>query len=337
MKNHENDTKENKQTKLSFHHTMHIVLLLAVVISISLLIWKFSNWGIFIDINNLADDPDDRYQNCLDEILPLFTDTEDAMNNDGITNILVFGNHPFSDDRDSEDSLANIIAREADATVYNCAIDGSCLSSEVPNFSASDYPMDAYSFYWLVTLAVGGANAGYYPAALETLGEDAPPEAQEVYDTLTSLDLNTIDVAVIMYDATDYLLLRSPRNLENPTDTTTFAGNLEAGIELLQTCYPNIRIIVMSPTYAFAVVNGEYVSSDIYRVRDKYALSTYAGIEAQSTFTRGVTYVDNLYGSIHEDNAREYLRDNLHLNVEGRKIVADHFIYALNYFDNKKD
>lgn len=335
MKNYENDTKQNKQKNFSFHHAMHIVLLLAVVVSIALLIWKFSHWGIFVDINNLADDPDNRYQNCMDEILPLFTGTEDAINDDGITNILVFGNHPFSDDRDSKDSLANIIARDANATVYNCSVDGSCMSSQFSYFSADDNPMDAYSFYWLVTLAVNGANDGYYSAALKALGEDAPAEAQEVFDTLTSLDLNTIDVAVIMYDATDYLLWRSPCDLEDSTDVTSFAGNLEAGIELLQAYYPNIRIIVMSPTYAFAVVDGEYVSSDIYLAYEKFALSLYANMEAQSAFSRSVTYVDNLYGSIHEDNASEYLRDNLHLNVEGRKIVADHFIYALKYFDKE--
>jgi lysophospholipase L1-like esterase len=42
--------------------------------------------------------------------------------------------------------------------------------------------------------------------------------------------------------------------------------------------------------------------------------------------------VDNLYGTITEDNADKYLIDNLHLNVEGRKLVADRLIYALDYF-----
>ena len=48
----------------------------------------------------------------------------------------------------------------------------------------------------------------------------------------------------------------------------------------------------------------------------------------------GITFVDNLYGTIHEDNAREYLSDHIHLNVEGRKKVAERFVYALNYFDD---
>lgn len=336
MKNDNNAENQDRKIKISFHHAMHIILLLAVVISIVLLIRKFSNWGVLVDINNLADDPDDRYPNCMDEFFPLLTGTEDAVNDDGITNILVFGNHPFSDDRDSEDSLANIIAREANATVYNCAVDGSCLSTQFPYFATDKNPMDAYSFYWLMVLATTDSNAQYYPAAVEALGDEAPAEAQEVYDTLTSLDFNTIDVVVVMYDATDYFLWRNLYNPEDSTDITGFAGGLEAGIELLQTYYPNIRIIVMSPPYAFAKVHGEYISSDIRLVNGEFGLSSYVGLEAQAAFSRGVSFVDNLYGSIHEDNASEYLLDNFHLNVEGRKIVADHFIYALNYYNKKE-
>lgn len=331
-----NTANQGKQAKYDFHRTMHIVFFLAVAAAIGLLVWKFSNWGTYIDIHNLADNPDDRYENCMDEILPLFTGTEDAINDDGVTNILLFGNHPFSDDRDSQDSLANMVAREADATVYNCAISGSCLSAQEYAFSANNYPMDAYSFYWLVTLAATGTNTQYYAKAAEALGDSIPPEAREVYDTLTSLDLNTIDVAVIMYDATDYFLWRLPFNPDNPTDITTYAGNLEAGIELLQQYYPNIRIIVMSPTYAFVDVDGEYVSSDLYVIGGEYTLPSYLGEASNSALRNGVTLVDNLYGSITEDNAPECLSDNLHLNIEGRKIVADHLVFALNYFNKKK-
>ena len=47
-----------------------------------------------------------------------------------------------------------------------------------------------------------------------------------------------------------------------------------------------------------------------------------------------VTFVDNLYGTVTEDNAQDYLIDHLHLNVAGRKKVAERFVYALNYFSH---
>ena len=62
-------------------------------------------------------------------------------------------------------------------------------------------------------------------------------------------------------------------------------------------------------------------------------LSTYVIKEYTSCASRGVTFVDNLYGTITEDNAKEFLVDNLHLNVKGRKKVAERFSYALHYYD----
>ena len=38
--------------------------------------------------------------------------------------------------------------------------------------------------------------------------------------------------------------------------------------------------------------------------------------------------------TIHEDNASEYLIDHVHLNVEGRKKVAQRFVDALYQFND---
>ena len=111
------------------------------------------------------------------------------------------------------------------------------------------------------------------------------------------------------------------------------AINLEASIEVLQNYYPQIRIIVMSPTYAYAVdENGDYVSSDMYIYNGRDVLSTYVIKECYSANIHSVSFMDNLYGSITEDNADEYLVDNLHLNVKGRKLIAKRFEYFLNYY-----
>ena len=44
--------------------------------------------------------------------------------------------------------------------------------------------------------------------------------------------------------------------------------------------------------------------------------------------------MDNLYGTITEDQAPDYLSDHLHLNPAGRKKVAERFVNALNYFSH---
>lgn len=330
----ENETSVPVKKHFFSRINMHIVFLAVVVVFFVGIIYKFSNWGVRIDLEEIFRDGEGTYEDTLDEILPLIGGTEEGPVDDGVTTILAFGNAPFADDRDSEDNLANIIAKMADATVYNCSVSGSYLAALNPYYDPSVAPMDAYNFYWLCTLATGGPIEHYYDQAKENLGENTPAEADEVYNTLTTLDYSTVDVITIMYDASDYLAGHAMYSDQNSTDIEQFTGNLEAGIELLQNTYPNIRIIVMSPTYAFAVdENGEYISSDMYTYGGRDVLSTYVIKEYASCASRSVSFVDHLYGTINEDNAKDYLIDNLHLNLDGRKKVAERFEAALNYYN----
>ncbi|MDE6923840.1 MAG: SGNH/GDSL hydrolase family protein [Acetatifactor sp.] len=320
---------------------MHIVLLIVFVIFVCGIAYKILNFGKFVDLEEIFRDGKGTYEDTLDEILPLMdADGKRLETNyeDGLT-IVAFGNAPFADDRDSDDSLAGMIEEMTGATVYNCSISGSYLASQSPFLNASESPMDAFTFYWLAMLSTGSDIILSYNEAKEVLGEDLPPDAEEVINTLTTLDFSTVDVIAILYDATDYLLGHQMYSDQNSTDIEQFTGNLEAGIEVLQDIYPHIRIIVMSPPYAYSDQldeKGNYISSDIARYGQD-VLSTYVIKEFSSCASRSVTFIDNLYGTITEDNAHKYLIDNLHLNTAGRKEIAKRFVYALNYYNQKED
>ena len=311
---------------------VHVFFALAMIIVIGLVAYRFTHWGQRVSQSDIFKDGQGSYDDSWDSILPL-TDENGQMVITDSSNIVLFGNAPFADDRDSSDSLANLIAKETGANVYNCSISGSYLAAQELNFDPTVAAMDAYCLYWLVSLATGAPIDNYYVQAAEQLGDKTPADAEEVINTLKTLDFNTIDTVAIMYDATDYLLGNPMYNDDNPTDPTQFTGNLEASLDVLQSLYPQIRIIVMSPTYAYAVdENGDYVSSDMYIYNNRDVLSTYVIKECYSANLHSVSFMDNLYGSITEDNAKEYLTDNLHLNVKGRKLIAKRFEYFLNYY-----
>lgn len=311
---------------------VHVFFALAMIIVIGLVAYRFTHWGQRVSQSDIFKDGQGSYDDSWDSILPL-TDENGQMVITDASNIVLFGNAPFADDRDSSDSLANLIAKETGANVYNCSISGSYLAAQELNFDPTVAAMDAYCLYWLVSLATGAPIDNYYVQAAEQLGDKTPADAEEVINTLKTLDFNTIDTVAIMYDATDYLLGNPMYNDDNPTDPTQFTGNLEASLDVLQSLYPQIRIIVMSPTYAYAVdENGDYVSSDMYIYNNRDVLSTYVIKECYSANLHSVSFMDNLYGSITEDNAKEYLNDNLHLNVKGRKLIAKRFEYFLNYY-----
>lgn len=329
-------TEESPKKGIRSFLNMHVALLLVFVICVVCVAVKFLNWGERIDITQIQGDNEGIYADILDQILPLLDESGQIVSTGKADTIVAFGNAPFADDRDSSDNLANLIAEASGATVYNCSVSGSYLASQWPYFDADKAPMDAYCFYWLVTLATSnGINTDYYKNAAKVLGDATPPEAQEVHDLLLSIDFNEVDVVTVMYDASDYLMGHAMYDDLNSTNIEQFTGNLEAGIELLQATYPHIRIIVMSPTYAYAIdeETGEYVSSDMYVYNNRDVLSTYVIKQYASCAYRSVTFIDHLYGTITSDNANRYLTDNLHLNVDGRKLVAQRFVDALERYN----
>lgn len=344
VKSEENLLSEDNKTKSSsgkritdtiFKINWHLVLLIVFIVSVCFIAYKLKNWRNVIDPNALFTEEELQAEpeiETLDNILPNTNAEGSPASLDGVTNIVLFGNGPFAEDYGTTDCLSEIIAKMSNTTVYNCSVSGSHLAATNHTYEAKVDAMDAFNFYWLTTL-VALDNEVPCMDALTNAPEALPPEAQEVFDILTDLDFSKVDVIGIMYDATDYLQGRTLYNAANETDIQTFYGNLTAGIELLQTTYPHIRIIVMSPTYAYAVNNaGEYVDSDIY-VYNEFPLSTYAQMLDRSTSNLGVSFVDNFYGTINVLNANDYLIDNIHINKDGKQKLAERFVYALQYYD----
>lgn len=330
--------ENGEDTAVSSRINMHIVFLIVFLLLIIALIvgvaYRFLHWGRNVDLDEFFKDGTGTVDNTLDMILPLKDENENPLYRTygKDSTIVFFGNGPFADDRSSKDNLVNLIQEMTGATVYNCSVEGSYLAALNYYLEPKEYPMDIFNFYWLCHVAAGDEVDPIFLEGVKTLGASAPAETMDVYNTLNALDPNTVDVIAIMYDASDYLAGHSMFSLENSTDISTFTGNLEAGIGVLKDAFPNARIMVLSPAYAYGIdENGKYVSSDIQRYGHD-VLSTYVSLQSQSCYARGVTFVDNLYGTITEDNASEYLTDNLHLNLDGRKKIAQRFVDALNYF-----
>ncbi len=106
------------------------------------------------------------------------------------------------------------------------------------------------------------------------------------------------------------------------SDTRFFTGSMMSGINLIRQTYPWIQIIVMSPSYAFDVAeDGSFISSDSKEF-GVGRLSSYFFYQYDACAAAEITFIDNFYGGIREDNATDYLTDNLHLNTAGRKFIA---------------
>lgn len=332
--------------KKRFRLNIHIFLLAVFILCIAVIFFKFKNWGIFVEHDDIFQDGDGVYIDNYDCFFPLM-DTENDIaplkTSDGL-NIVLFGNNPFSDDRNSRDGLANMIAAMAsdriendnvDVTVYNCSIGGSYMATERSQFTV-EQPWDAFTLYWMSLMTTDIRARDYYGAAMDALGEDAPDEIAEVRKTLSEIDFNKVDIIAILYDGTDYLMGHPVNDAADYVPIQQFIPHLENALDIFQRFHPNTRIIVLSPPYAFSDQvdeNGDYVSSDICVYGEgQETLSRYAIMEYNLCAGKRVTFIDNIYGTFNEDEAKDYLTDNLHLNVEGRRKIAERFVSAVFYY-----
>ena len=316
----------------------HLILLIVFVFAVIFIIYRIKNWGIKVDLDKLAVTDDTEYDvEKMDNILPLIYEGDSPALNDGVRKVVLFGNDTFAENKGTAHDIANMIAELSDSTVYNCAVSGTYLASTYNYIN----PEDAFNLYWLTTAFCYDDLYNVkssYDDLFEEYSDQLSPEGIDAFETLCSIDFNTVDVIGIMYDAHDYLAGKPLINHDKHDDIYCFTGNLVASIEAIQKTYPHIRIIVMSPTYAYAInPDGEYISSDLYCYLEDYKLSTYALSMEYFTTTHGVTFVDNIYGTVNETNADQYLLDHISLNTNGREKLANRFVEALTYYDTKKE
>jgi hypothetical protein len=156
----------------------------------------------------------------------------------------------------------------------------------------------------------------------EAAGQTRDQRYAEALAVLEGVDMQKIDVLVIMYDSADYNQ-RSPLfNPANEGDIYTFAGGLSTSIGYIQQFFPHIRIIIMSFTYAeYLDENGELQSGSIADLGFG-SLPFYLNEQYNSAYERRVSFVDNYFGSINEDNYREYMSDYMRYNEAGRELLA---------------
>ena len=320
--------KNNNKWLKKAPHILFGVVVVGVLVILFTKVFNFLN-GDILDLDDWVDDSDEIIYENSDFILPLMITEDVVWADDGELNVLCLGNHPFDDERDSETGVCNMVAELTGATVYNCAFHSSTISSHEPEFNPDVYGWDAYSLYWIAS-ALCQDNMGIYDQLSQDIRWNL--ETYPILDRLQSLDMSKIDILAIMYDGTDYLSARRVNNDEDPMDKTTYLGAFNSAIDMFQEAYPHIRIIVMSPTYCFGLGSqNEYISSDIQSYGNDF-LSTYSIKLSEAAYQQSVSFVDNLYGTIHEDIAPDYLTDHYHLNEEGRKLVAKRLADAINKY-----
>ena len=322
----DNDSTDNETAEQNkgFHINLHIVLLCAIVLIIGFSAFRLYKWNQGVpsdyDPNYVTNDFDIE---PLDNIIPLAPDKLEGHEDDGVTTILCLGNDPLSAEPGNV-GVTDLIAAKINATVYNGSFANSTIAAQYPSYN-DWYMIDGLSFSYVAkSLASGDFDFLTDVAAFSNNESIISTTAM-----LASLDMNSVDVICIMYDGLDYINKHPCDDPNAPYDIITYTGALRAGIEAIQEAYPHIRIVVMSHTFCHAInEENNYVNGDRVDLGNG-TLSHYLQKELDVCMDCSISFIDNFYGSVNEDNYLDYMTDYIHFNDAGRELLADRFVQCI--------
>lgn len=324
------ESEEESSDQKSFHINPHIVILSAIVIIALFCVYRLNKWN-----KGVPSDYDPNFQTdafdveVLDNIIPLAPDKLEGHEDDGQTTILCLGNDPFSLNK-GETGLAEQIEAKSGSVVYNGAFTSSTVTAVYPAYQ-NDYYMDAFSLSYLAD----GLCTGDFSLIRAAANYSYDPDFIPTVEMLQDLDMNSVDILCIMYDGIDYVNKMTSDDPNDPYSIIAYTGALRTAIEQVQKTYPFIRIVVMSHTFCFSVSEeGNFQNGDRVDLGNG-TLSHYLRKEIDVTGDCGVSFIDNFYGSVNEDNYLDYMTDYIHFNDAGRELLARRFVDCI--FPNKEE
>ncbi|WP_029323112.1 SGNH/GDSL hydrolase family protein [Butyrivibrio sp. AE3004] len=316
------DNRRKKRSDEGIPGWVHLVVLGLIVVLFAYGAFRLIKWNKGKTLEKVEIDQSEYEVELLDQIFLLPSEKKEGHEDDGKETVLVLGNDSVTYDL-TDDSVCSLIAKNTGADVINAGFAGSTIALGSPEGEGD--AMDRLSFY-NIAKAITNDNRNDVLDATWILGETT---MQQHAQALVDLDMNTVDTLVIYYDASDYIKLRPGMNPNDKLDPMTYMGALDAGIKMIQEKYPFIRIVCMSFTFCYA-----YDSDGVLKNGDRVdfgngKLTTYLQHMIDVCGDTGVSFIDNYYGTIDEGNSSEYLLDNIHVNKEAGRHIAEHFANAI--------
>ena len=310
--------REDKKIPLWVHFTVIGVIVLVIAFSV----FKLLRWNMGTAETEGVVEGDFEVE-VLDQIFLMPEDKKALHEDDGKETILFLGNDVLTYYND-ENGFVQQVEKNMDATCINAGFPASTVALKNASYD-ENYALDAFSFYNVAGSIVDG-DFGRMETAAKSFEDYTYDQHTE---TLRDLDMNSVDTLVIFYDAQDYISFRFGMNPNDDSDPITYSGALFAGIKKLQEKYPFIRIVCMSFPMCYAYdKSGSLVSGDRFDFGNG-KLTTYLQFMIDVSGATGVSFVDNYYGTIHEDNSSDWMLDNIHVNAACNKHMAEHFISVI--------
>ena len=145
----------------------------------------------------------------------------------------------------------------------------------------------------------------------------------DTVDELAQIDFRKVETVVLVFGLNDYHAGIPLDNVSDPYDEGCFGGAMRSVIRSLKGTYPQLRIILVTPTYAW--YHSEHLTCEEYKTGEAF-LEEYVQKELEIAEEYGLESIDLYHGIYpHEkwEDWKIYTIDGLHPNEAGRRMIAE--------------
>lgn len=222
----------------------------------------------------------------------------------------IFGNYVAPVD------ISTMIANKTDATVYNVGFGGAQMSE------TSNAKYDAFGMENLADAITTGDFSLQENYCTKENRFTAP------FNTLKSIDFNSVDIITIAYGTNDFVKGNSLETIKNAT---------KYSIETIQNKYPHIDIVLCTPVYRYWIDDtGNFIEDSNTKEINGIKLTDYIQLYKEIGKEYGLVVIDNYNGSgITASNRADCFTgtDTTHPNETGRQMIAENMANELyKYF-----
>lgn len=222
-----------------------------------------------------------------------------------------------------ESSVAVQLETLLDKPVFNGAFGGTSMAMQ----QSGDYSADLLS---MVSLSKAMAAHDFGVQQTIRSRKEVTSYFEDTIDALEQVDFRDTEILLVCFGVNDYHAGVPLNNPKDSKDIYTYAGALRESLDTLQKEYPDMRIVLVTSTYAWYLANDmtceEYVIGG-NRLED-YVDQTIA--VAKEYDVEVIDLYHDLYTHDKWEDWEVYTEDGLHPNEYGRTLLARTIAEALS-------
>lgn len=234
----------------------------------------------------------------------------------------------------SDTDIPMLVADQIGVTTYNCALGGT-LASNIDLNDEYDYYYDNCCFYNLSNLIVTGDRIGF---------EDNPKAIMDEFELanlrvklLSILDFSKVDYLFVTYGTNDYLMGVTITDPDDPYNIRTYTGAMRSSLEKIMKRYPQMKIVVTSPTFVYDEKDGQIISGRELDYGGGTLEDYRDALEALADEYDNVYFMDALnLVEIDESNCKAKMEDREHMNKEALTEWANAACELINQLESSK-